>query len=116
METCARCNKEIVKPANSCGTGYGEFDGKKYCYPCCGEVEKQKLMNISGNEKYILYLSGDEVINWCGTLRIRPRRVKTGLHNIARTRTDVWFTVDGKRFHGTQYGDFSELLYIKSVK
>lgn len=67
--------------------------------------------------KITLYLSnGDKVTNWPGSLRIRAYRVKHGKHNIARTRTDAWFTFEGANWHGVNYGKDSQILHCRRTK
>lgn len=105
---CASCGKETHEYAMN-----GE--GKKLCYDCCGVMEKKQLLELKPKETIVFYLSGHEVINWCGTMRIKCI-VKEGKHNIAGVRHDCWFKIGDKCYHGVQYGDFSELCYIKRVK
>lgn len=114
MERCAMCNGEFTK--DGIGTGYGERGGKKYCYKCCAELEKRDLLGLIDGESYCLYLTNNEVTNWCGTLRIKPHHIRDGHHNIAGVRTDVWFSFGGKEFHGVQYGYDSEICHIKAIK
>lgn len=113
---CAECGKECGPD----GYGIAPITEKKICYSCCGKMDERALMNLKLGEKTILYLSQDEngdwnVTNWPGTLKFKVW-AKEGRHNIAKVRRDVWFTVRGHYFHGTQYGNSSELCYIKRVK
>ena len=124
---CSECGKECTPIKlgleNVSGTGYGisPTTGEKICYACCGKRDERELMGLQLGEKIVLYLHKDKVsggwhvTNWPGTLNYRVW-VKEGRHNIARVRRDVWFSVRGHNFHGTQYGDSSELCYIKRVK
>jgi hypothetical protein len=126
-EVCFRCNSEFV--ASGCGTGYGiDKNGHKICYNCCGELDKQELDRLEIGEKgVVFYLTSKtkdlgwgksttyEVTNWPGTMRFNVA-CKEGRHNIARVRRDVWFSYNKKMFHGVQYGNDSELCYIKRVK
>lgn len=121
---CANCGQPIQKEKDSGGTGYGENDkGEKICYQCCAD-EDRKYMIEHGTA--VLYLvendrndrtkSPYEVVNWPGTLRFRPVYVKKGRHNIARTRTDVWFKgPDGERWWGVQYGENTQIIRCKRV-
>ena len=117
---CSRCGKECVP--DGVGTGYGIVPDtqEKVCYSCCGKMDERTLMNLKFGEKTVLYLSENKngdwyVTNWPGTLKFKVW-AKEGHHNIARVRRDVWFTMRGHYFHGTQYGNNSELCYIKRVK
>ena len=76
-------------------------------------------MALTGKDKLCLYLTGkagqEEITNWPGTLRIKSRYVKSGRHNLAGTRTDVWFAFRGKEFHGTQYGEMNQVCHVRAV-
>jgi hypothetical protein len=118
---CAKCG--IVKPVQvSGGTGYAiQGDGSKVCYDCCAELDKQTLILEGNSDKLPLYLSKDsegwKVSNWPGTLTFRPGKVQEGKHNIAGSRTDVWFQgPDGKRWWGVQYGEWTQIIHCKRVK
>ena len=116
---CSRCGKECI--SDGFGTGYGELNGKKYCYACCGELDSDTLAKLKPGEKVYLYLAEGkeylpEVINWPGTLRIKCCARKNGNHNIAGIRRDVWFKHRGKNFHGVQYGNSSEICHVQVVK
>lgn len=119
--TCARCG--IVKPVQeNGGTGYAEReDGSKICYECCAELDRQTLILEGNSERLPLYLGKDEqgwkVTNWPGTLVFRPGKVQEGKHNIAGSRTDVWFQgPDGKQWWGVQYGEWTQIIHCKRVK
>jgi hypothetical protein len=64
-----------------------------------------------------LYLTDDgRVTNWPNSLSFKGH-VSKGRHNIAGTRYDVWFTgPDGHRWHGTQYGDNTQICHCKRTK
>ena len=99
-------------------TGYGtDEQGKTACYACCAEKDKAQMRK---DGKTVLYLSqkkeGWEAGNWPGSLRIPIHYHKVGRHNMAGKRYDVWFTFEGKTWHGTQYGDMTQLLHCKQVK
>jgi hypothetical protein len=98
--------------------GYGTTqDGKKHCYACCAEMDREKMRNKG---KIMLYLTqGTDnmgyVSNWTNTIKLRCN-IKEGKHNIARKRYDVWFRFEGDSWHGIQYGDNTELCHCKRVK
>lgn len=134
---CHDCKLTIEKPSDGCGTGYGtDSNGYVYCYQCCAEGDKRQMRDTG---KIMLYLSRDTVAevdillsgqrvtplhpyelyvitNWPGSLRIKPTYVKEGRHNIARKRTDVWFTFEGTRWHGAQYGENTQLVHCRRLK
>ncbi len=119
---CAECGEEKVhvNPNGCGGTGYGiDRAGNKVCYACCG---KHDLADMRETGRAVLYLTeegtqGTVVSNWPGTLKIRVTHLRKGSHNIAGSRTDVWFTDgDGRQWHGVQLGEFSQLCRCKRLK
>ena len=105
---CTGCGKETHE--------YGmNGKGEKFCYDCCGVLEKRQLLELRPKETLVFYLSEHEVTNWCGTMHIKCT-VKEDRHNIAKVRRDCWFKLGGNCYHGVQYGNSSELCYIKRVK
>jgi hypothetical protein len=125
QESCSICQKTIVMSETSIGTGYGiNQAGEKVCYSCCAEQDKQfmrehgkivlyldKTTQLRGHDKVISF----EVINWPGSLKFKASG-KSGRHNLARSRTDVWFKFEGQNWHGVQYGKNSYLCYCKQLK
>ena len=118
---CHYCNR--VKSYNSTfSTGYAtDPDGDKICYACCGAEDYYYMME---NDRTTLYLcqeagphSRHYVSNWPGTFK-RYVAIKSGRHNIAGVRHDVWFTVDGQTWHGVQYGHVwdSQICHCKKSK
>lgn len=117
---CADCGKPFPVQRESCGSGAGTYEGKKVCYACCAIRDRKALMGLKGREQYHLYLSKKDgkffVTNWPGTLKIAVDYAVEGRHNLAGTRTDVGFTLDGKKFYGTQYGTMSEICHVRAKK
>lgn len=118
---CADCGKPFPAQRESCGTGCGIFEGKKVCYACCAVRDRKALMGLKGREQYHLYLSKKNdgkfyVSNWPGSLKIAVDYAVEGRHNIAGCRTDVGFTLDGKKFYGTQYGTMNEICHVRAKK
>ncbi len=116
---CSMCKK--VCQANGIMAGYATTrTGKRVCYDCVGKIDREELENLPIGGKITQYLvkEGNEyyISNWPGTLKIRIRRVKKGNHNIAGTRSDVWFSYAGHDFHGVQYGNHSQICHITRVK
>lgn len=114
---CSVCKQEKVTPVD-CSTGYGINNaGEKVCFACCAiqDIENMKKDGIA-----TLYLTKKdcltyEVTNWPGTLRIPVTSERTGRHNIAGKRYDVWFYVDGQRWHGVTYGDNTQICHCKKT-
>lgn len=118
---CADCGKPFPVQRDSSGTGCGICEGKKVCYACCAIRDRKALMGLKGREQYHLYLSKNKdgkfyVSNWPGTLKIAVDYAWEGRHNLAGTRTDVGFTLDGKKFYGTQYGTMNEICHVRAKK
>lgn len=135
--TCSVCRKTITHESDFT-TGYGERDGEKVCYACCGILAKADMLKTG---KAVMYLSFDwpeykkswtfsqlrrpaghqsvengKVSNWSGTVSFPVRYVNVGRHNMAGVRYDFWFTVDGDNWHGVRYGDNTQLAHCKRIK
>lgn len=122
---CDDCGKPFPVQRETCGTGYATYkdkDGveKKICYACCAVRDRKALMGLKGREQYHLYLTKKDgkffVSNWPSTLKIPVDYAVEGRHNLAGTRTDVGFTLDGKKFYGTQYGSMTEICHVRAKK
>ncbi len=119
MTICDRCGSRCE--GAGIGSGYGRTtEGLHHCYPCCGEVDRERM---KADGRATLYLArvnngpnGFELTNWPGTLRIPVRYSSTGRHNMARTRRDVYFTFEGREWHGTQYGENTQLCHCRAMK
>lgn len=95
-------------------TGYGvTSEGKKHCYECCGKADQESMRK---NNRITLYFSNGQVVNWPGSMSIQPTYISTGRHNFAGIRTDVWFRFEGSRWHGVQYGRYTEILHCRKLK
>lgn len=116
--TCSVC-KETKFHKEVHTTGYGRNEkGDIVCYACCGETDKRWMIEKG---RIALYLTGKNgeytVCNWPGSIKFIPYRVRKGRHNIAGTRTDVWFKgPDNKVWHGVQYGEFTQICHCKRMK
>ena len=112
----ADCGHEIpaLSPGHSCGTGYGcDAEGRTFCYECCAAQDRRQMAETG---RAVLYLSGRELTNWPGSLRIPVDEIRHGRHNIAGSRTDCWFRFGGRRWHGVQYGEFTQLAHCRRLK
>jgi len=112
---CSNCGKQIVIAADSIAVGYCEINGEtgpeKWCYACMADIDRA-YMDQAG--RIDLYLHGHEkVTNWPGTLSFKVLTYRAGRHNIARTRTDVWFKHNGYYWHGVQYGEWTQIVHCK---
>lgn len=110
---CDSCPRPLI--GNGFSTGYGgdRYLATRHCFECCGDTDKAHMRDKG---KATLYLSDKKITNWPGTLELIPGRIKTGSHNIAGKRYDVWFTFEGKPWHGVQFGDNTQILHCKRIK
>lgn len=114
---CDECGE--AKPlfnANSVSisTGYARYaQDRMVCYECCGKLEAAELQKTG---KGCLYLTDKTLSNWPGTLKIPVHYMKTGRHNMAGRRYDVWFTFQGAEWHGVQYGDNTQICRVRRLK
>lgn len=121
---CVDCGLE-VKPGSTGGTGYavrGNPDeygvAGKVCYECCAVVERKQMEK---NDEECLYLVEDSgryvVSNWPGTMKFFVYAHKSGRHNLAGYRMDVWFKDHtGRRWWGVQYGKNTQIVHCKKLK
>ena len=99
-------------------TGHGTMpDGSKHCYACIASIDKASMIEHGHSKHLPLYLSNREVTNWPGSLRFKVYFQKEGRHNIAGRRLDVYFTgPEGARWHGTLYGEWTQVVHCKRMK
>lgn len=121
-------------------------NGDKHCFPCCADLDREHMIADGKITLYLTqsedsdYLGTQDlrdyarllnshiypqmsrkchyVTNWPGSLRFKvvggPGQ---GYHNMARYRYDVWFIgPDRHIWHGTQYGDNTQLCHCKRTK
>jgi hypothetical protein len=127
---CADCHEEKVhvNPNGCGGTGYATVreDGieKTVCYDCMGKRDSAE-MEATGRAVLYLTVAGPGaaapnwpvVTNWPGSLKIPVQSRRIGSHNIAGSRTDVWFTgPDGRKWWGVCYGDNTQLCHCRRLK
>ena len=119
MPEILECGHE-PSPHGAHTTGYGYYaDGTRHCYECCAAHD---LAAMCSHGRVALYLvkrpAGYVATNWPGSLEFPiPLAPRTGRHNIAGRRYDVDFRgPDGYWWHGTQYGDNTQVVHCKRTK
>lgn len=118
IKRCDICHKETSQ------LGYLDPDGKggKFCYDCCGDIDRKAILDLKPGERTMYYFTRDEedgewhVSNWPGTFKVRAYYWKEGRHNFARKRIDFWFLLEGQHYHGVKYGTNDDLCYIQRLK
>lgn len=80
-------------------------------------VAETEWANLVESGRGILYWDGRNVSNWTGSISLPADRVSSSWHNMAGKdgRTDVWFRINGVRWHGVNIGD-NQILRVKRVK
>jgi len=127
--TCSVCKKTKTPQTNSCGTVYATNDKKeKICYDCCGVIDTEAMKDSTHGDKFTLYLTKEYlsedklsyrhcVANWPGTLKFNCHSRSEGRHNIAGTRTDVWFgNNEIGNWWGVSYGDNTQIVHCTKLK
>ena len=119
IDTCSVCNRELYY-ISDITTGFAtNREGKKVCFDCCGESDKETLLTaFPGYVKAtcLYYDSRKQVVaNWCNTLEIPTQNNVKGKHNIARTRWGFTFTLNKQRYSGYCLGD-SMVANIRKLK
>lgn len=112
--TCYVCKAKKFS-SDTISTGYGiDRSNHKICYSCCAEQDKKDMKKYG---RIALYLNSVKqvITNWPNSLHFSCT-VSEGKHNIAGIRRDAWFRFNGYVWHGTQYGNFSDLIYCKQTK
>lgn len=105
----------------SIGTGYAS-DGKGNitCYECIGTQDTTEMVTAPIGTRFTMYLTETDgqkyVQNWPGTLKRKIQYHTNGRHNIAGTRVNVWFSINGEKFFGTTYGKNTQLCHIRKIK
>ena len=104
------------------------------CFACCAAEDRARMIETGRATLYLTILPGSsevgmvnrkafhgwnyadgKVTNRAGSLSFACR-VKRGAHNMAGRRYDVWFTFNGQPWHGTQYGDNTQIAHCRRVK
>lgn len=129
-------------PPSVCGEhvpGYGEFDGKTYCYACCAERDKQYMSENGVIDLYLVpeytqnvcsgssekgtrgsgKLCAVKITNRSGSLVFNTHWCKIGYHCCfggRTTRIDAWFVFDGFIWHAVQRGDNNMIARCRRTK
>lgn len=97
--------------------GWGRDEtGKRFCYECCAKQDREYMQ---AHGRITLYLDQKtwKVTNWPGSLAYKVIAHSKGRHNWAGVRYDVWFLDEqGHKWHGVQYGNYTQLCHCKRVK
>jgi hypothetical protein len=115
---CSKCKKVIL--SDGFATGYGiTAKGKKVCYSCIGEMDRDEMSNAKKGDKFTMYLTMKDgkakVGNWPSSFVIPVGYVRKGRHNFAGVRYDVWPRINGREFHGVQYGDNTQICHLRCI-
>lgn len=119
MDKCAKCGATF-KPSGHT-TGYGEMDGKRYCFDCCAIIDAERM---AADGRACLYLSMDgndhsraKVSNWPGTLQTRVLACWPIRHNWRGVKAYAVRFVgpDGFVWSGRNIGD-NQILRAKRTK
>lgn len=116
---CFQCGETKTPEKDSISTGYGVTKtGDKLCFACCGINDAKELVELKIGEKLTLYLDtkAQTISNGPGTFKIQLHHIKRGNHNMARVRYDFWFKHDKYFYHGTTFGDGTQIAHIKKLK
>lgn len=105
-------------PHSDITRGYGtNADGATLCYDCCLEQDKENMRTTGKATLYLVARNGKYfVTNWLGTLSLPVEFVRKSRHNIAGTRTDVWFAFENKPWHGYGVGTHTQICHCKKTK
>lgn len=125
---CVACGETKEKDVHGTGYALRHYNGPKICYECIGKEDEIRFLDMKPGERDILYLTPRTkeeiqngatdrytVTNWPGTFRRPVYNFSVGRHNIAGHRIDVWFSVQGNRFHGVQYGNDSQICHVRCL-
>lgn len=92
-------------------------DNKVICWDCAAMGDLGRMLKDGNSRRLPLYLHGDNVSNWPGTLSFPVMGQRKGYHNIGRTRTDIWFVgPDAHIWHGVSIGEYTEIVHCKRTR
>ena len=119
---CDTCARPLMGAVNCGGTGYAiDQLARRHCYQCCADHD---WASLRAGKPQCLYLTGDNaskqwgISNWPGSLELRAMNVRKSYgYGFGRRydRYDVWFTFEGRQWHGVNQGD-NQILRCKQLK
>lgn len=144
---CDGCKQNIRRETrdDDCTTGYGcsfnphtnKYD-LKFCFVCCGERDKQAMIETGHSKNLPLYLSHESlpisngmeinkryirqnfrVSNWCGTLVFPVKVHWTGNYNwyhVGKVDFIRFIGPDGAVWSGKSMGGFTQIVHCKRTK
>lgn len=105
--------------------GYGEDpEGNTFCYPCAALRDREQLRSAKAWTGYVTMppkgASGDGmpiISNWPGSLALLATGVRVSKRGggFGSGRMDVWFTFEGRKWHGVNRGD-NMVLRCRALK
>lgn len=137
---CDRCGVtfQSYTPGSSVSNFAYTRDNRMVCVKCCAELEKAYMRThdkivlyfqsfqhryqtdyTRKNKIYIIGGHGDvmgELTDAMGNKIVDLYYIDRGKHNIAGRRYDFRFMFEGRTWHGTVYGDNSDLAYCRRLK
>lgn len=76
----------------------------------------QQMLQVGSGILYLTYHpSGWEVSTWDGSIKVVCNWIRQSRHNWGLRRMDVWFHINGQRWHGVNIGD-NQICRVKRVK
>ena len=113
------CECGHIAMSNGFTPGYGITpDGKKICYQCRAENDKQYLRD---NGRLSGYLTGNpgnmKFSNWSSSFTLNVQCYTKSWHNFAgrNGRIDFWVTWEGNKYHGIHVGNSHTCATIRKV-
>lgn len=108
----------MESPHSSVTRGYAtDLTGKVICWDCATKIELEYMRQNGKNTLYLVKRDNKyHVTDWTGKVDFVVKEYSTSRHNIGRVRIDVWFTFEGKTWHGYQIGDYNEVCHCQVTK
>ncbi|KKN85794.1 hypothetical protein LCGC14_0276010 [marine sediment metagenome] len=121
---CHRCGKTVVVNKTDLCPNYailrtGDGEDVRLCIWCASDLEREWMLSNGRTCLYLQEADGipKEVTDWRGILRFKVMEYRFGRHNIAGSRTDVWFWgPDRHLWWGVLYGQNTQLIHCKRTK
>lgn len=82
-QACVRCG-DLFKPTEHT-TGYGQLNGNRYCFRCCGDLDRAGMLATGRAALYFTDgVDGPRISNWPSTLIFSVREYSRFNHPFAR--------------------------------